>query len=59
MTLALAILATCGLWFWAGMAVCRFTHRHRGLEVDTWDIVIVPDDDLPLGLRAPEPADAR
>jgi hypothetical protein len=40
----------------SGFLFCRITHRQRGIEVDPWEQVKVPDD--PSGIRLDEPVGA-
>jgi hypothetical protein len=44
MMLILLVVLCCGLWCWAGFSICQVTHRQRGIGVDPWEQVKVPDD---------------
>lgn len=52
--LVFLVVVMAGTWTWAGIEICRITHKQRGIEVDrpVTDVlplppppVIVPDDD--------------
>lgn len=38
------VIICSSLWCWAGFSICKITHRQRGLEVDDWDNIKIPDD---------------